>query len=559
MEPLLNEMLMVMVVMIGGAVAVSAFFWLAAFSRGDISVVGGNWLAGGMLSALIYLSFILRFSLSGPIVLFPIILVVGLPLFGFLKFLEPSNQKFRWWGFYIVWLYVWIAALIGWRARWWGLLLVTLPALLITMGGTLFLSGLLLPFPDVELYRGKREGRNPGSVPTFGEEIRDFFALLRYSENKDARKEKLQNHRKALRSLISFLLGTNYPYHVVIDEKLAEAIDGDRGPWLTEEEKLIERLDGDLYGSFMAGPGIVLTGCDQAVTLSTGQKFKGAKGPGIVFTDMSDTVANVIDLRPQLRGFPVEARTKDGIAVRVFTFTPFQIGTGDQKPELGKGFPYRTSDVFKAVHAQMVEHTDPSQVEPDKLKHRKWYDLPEIAGERIVRDIISRYEFDELYAPLELYDDFSQHPRAKIGKELAERLEGILPKWGLQRVGSGISNLMPADEQAIEQRIEAWRLEWTRKITHRQAEGQFKRLHKIEQARAQTQIDFILDIGKRFEELRTADDVVPLKDFVLYFIKVLEKLARMPTLRPFLPEDTDSLIQETNQAIREGLVTIGEE
>jgi len=543
----LNDMLMIIAVMVGGAVAVAAFLKLATFSRGDISMVGITWLQGGMFCALVYLALAIKYSISGLIALFLIAAITGLPGFFFLKLMEPSNQRFRWWGLYLVWLYIWFTALVGWRTGWLGLVLITLPALLIAGLGLFFVAGFILPFPDPDLYRGERTGRELGSMPTFSEEIRDALALLRYPENRDIRKQEFEQRRNALRCLISHSLGTNYPYYAVIDEKIAEAIEGTRSPWLIEEEKLVRRLSGDLFGSFMAGPGIVVTGCDQAVVISTGQKFKGANGPGIIFTGMSENPTHIIDLRGQLRTFPVEAWTKDGIAIQVDVFIPFQIGTGNEIPDLGKGFPYRASDVFKAVHAQLVEHVDPSQV-PENLKQVKWYDLPQLAGERIVRKIISRYEFDELYAPFELHQDPSQDPRAKIAAELRKELDNILPAWGLQRIGSGISNLMPMDEEVIKQRIEAWQADWARKIMLQQAAGQSRRIQVIEEARARAQNDVVLTIGKRIEQLRADSDAVPMDAVLLYFVEVLEELVGKPDLRSLLPGDTDSIIRRMRGA-----------
>jgi len=288
----------------------------------------------------------------------------------------------------------------------------------------------------------------------------------------------------------------------------------------------------------MAGPGIILTGCDHAVAISTGIKFKGVRGPGVIFTGMSERPAQVIDLRVQLRAFPVKARTKDGIDIDVFTFTPFQIGTGKEVPALGKGFPYRTSDVFRAVHAQQMVHVDPSQV-PESLQKHAWYDLPQVAGQRIVREIISRYEFDDLYAPFDLHEDASQDPRARISAKLAKELERVLPGWGIQRIGSGVSNLMPADERVLEQRIEAWQADWARRIMLRQAAGHSRRLRLVEQARAQAQIDIIMAISERMEQLRSAG----VDGVARHFIEVLERLIERSTLSRFLPRDTDAVLR----------------
>jgi hypothetical protein len=251
----------------------------------------------------------------------------------------------------------------------------------------------------------------------------------------------------------------------------------------------------------------------------------------------------------------VEARTKDGIAIRVTTFIPFQIGTGKEKPALGKGFPYRATDVFKVAHAQLIEHADPSQV-PESMEEQKWCDLPRLAGERIVREIISRYEFDELYAPFELHADHGQDPRSRIAKELGDQLDQVLPGWGIQRIGAGIGNLEPVDKRVVEQRIEAWRADWARKIMLQQAAGQAKRLRMVEQARAQAQIDIVLGIGKRLEQLRAAGAPAPLDAIVLYFIEMLEELAGKSALRKLLPGDMDTIMQRARGAIGKGPASV---
>ncbi len=547
---ILNDISILVTVVVGGTVATVAFLGLAMFSRRDGLMVLTIRLIVGAFCALVYLGLAMRFSLSGPMVVFLSALIAE-PLQIPLSYVwMPTNKWFRRWVPCVVWLYLWVTALIGWRSGWLGLLIVTLPALLIAGLGLFFVAGYLLPFPKQDLYRGKHPAPGARGIPTFGQEIRDFLDLLRYPQNREARKQCIEQRRKALQCLLTYTLGTNRPYYVVIDEKIAERAEGTT-TWLTEEEKLIQRVDGAIFGEFLAGPGIVLTGCDQAVAISTGQKFKGAKGPGIVFTGYTDLPAHVVDLRVQLCAFPVEAWTKDGIAIRVTTFIPFQIGTGKEEPALGQGFPYRSSDVFKAVHAQLMEHVDPSQV-PESLEEQKWYDLPRLAGERIVREIISRYEFDELYTPFELHTDLGQDPRSRIGKEMREELNQTLPGWGIQCIGCGIGNIVPVDERVIEQRIEAWRTDWARKIMLQQAAGQARRLRLVEQARAQAQIDIVLAVGRRLERLRAAGGPVPLDAIVLYFVEVLEELAGRSALRKLLPGDMDTIIQRARGAIGRG-------
>ncbi len=519
-----------------GAAALAVLLWLATFPRKEIQGMLLRWIGISIFYAFLY-SFLIFLvpGLERPIVLFLIGLPVGLLIsMSFTR--SPNNKWFRWWVPYAVWVYFWWAATRGLHYGFIGILTITLPALIIAELGLLIASNFVLPFPDNEPYRGENP-TPPGLVPTFGQELRDLIALFRYSENTEHRKTWVQNLRTAMRCLITYALGTHYPYHVVIDEKFTERTEGIR-TWLPSEEKLVKRVEGDGFGDFLSGPGIVLTGSDQAVVLSTGLKFKGAKGPGVIFTDMSDTPTEVIDLRVQLRAFPSQARTKDGIGVKVFTFIPFQIGAGGQKPKLGEGFPYRASDVFKAVHAQQVKHQDLTQV-PGNTDKIAWYDLPQTIGEHIMHDKLSRFEFDEFYAPFELIDDPSEHPRSRIAQNLRDELDQVLPDWGIQRIGGGISNILPQDSQVIKQRIEAWKADWARQITRHRAAGQSRRLQMVEQARAQAQIDIILSIGERIEELRAGGaDVI-----VDYFVGLLENLSNRSQIRGLIPGETGRFVR----------------
>jgi len=542
-----------------GGMAVAALLWLADFPRRDIvRMFGIRWTFAGLVSALVYST--LKYfvpALQNLFVLFATSLAIGpfadLLVKWFKPNFLPNSKGMRHWVSYAVWVYVWFAVLIGWRHGESGLLFITWPTLLIAEVGLFIIAGYLLPFPALDLYRGDRDPSDAPLVPTLEWDLADFFDMLRYSENREAWKKGVERRRKALRCLLTYAMGTNYPYYVVIDEKVTERTTGDR-TWLPWDEKLIKRVDGDNFGEVLAGPGIILTGPDQAVVLSTGRKFKGPRGPGIIFTEMSETPSQVIDLRVQLRGFPVKARTKDGIEVRVFTFTPFQIGTTRNKqnpkgPKLGEGFPYHVPDVFRAVHEQRVEHENPSQV-PQDLKRLEWYDLPQLIGERAIRKIISRYEFDDLYAPFELHTQPGQQPpRSQIGGALKDILENELPKFGLRRAGSGISNLEPVDPRVIEERIEAWKASWRRKIMLRQAAGQARRLRLIEQARAQAQVDVIVDIGKRIEALRGDGAPVPMDRVAGHFIEILERLAREQSTRRFLPKDTDTVIERARDGV----------
>ncbi len=521
---------------IGGAVFIAALLWLATFSRRHIVGMVLRWLLAGAFCASFY-SLVIFFTKSESLLLLLVFSLLTGPVFVKSFRRSPNNKWFRPWTPFAVWVFYWVAALLGWRYGWLGLLTITLPTLVIAEAGLFVAANFILPFPDTDLYRGERDTPAALGMPTFEQELRDMYDFFRYPENKEIRDQWFQDRRTALRCLITYALGTNYPYYVVIDEKITERTEDSR-TWLTDEERLIKRADGDAYGDFLSGPGIILTGCDHAVVLSSGLSFKGAKGPGIIFSGSTETPAQVVDLRIQLRAFPVEAWTKDGIAVKVVTFIPFQIKTGEttqKAPQLEEGFPYLSNAVFKAVHAQLVEHQDLSQV-PENLKKLKWYDLPEIAGRRIMREIISHYDFDELYPSLELHEIPGQDPRSKIIKELREEWDRVLPTWGIRRIGGGISNILPVDERVTKQRIEAWRTDWTREIARRQAAGQTRQLDLLNRARAEAQKEIMETVGNRLRGLSGTG----MMSIARSFTQILKDLAERTTLQHLVPSIDDT-------------------
>lgn len=545
-----------LVALMGGAI-VATLLWLANFARRDIVLTAGvRWTFASLISALTYSTFKYFVPpLQNLVILFITCMAMGpladLLVKWFKPHFSPSSKRMRRWVPYAIWGYFWFAALIGWRYGEIGLFFITCPALFVAELGIFLMAGFLLPFPALDLYRGGRDASDAPLVPTLWWELRDTLDMLRYPHNTEARQDWIERRRMGLRCLLTYAMGTNYPYYVVIDEKITRRTTGQR-TWLPWHEKLIKRLDGDNFGQVLAGPGIILTGPDQVVVLSTGLKFKGAKGPGIIFTDMSDSPTQVIDLRVQLRVFPVKARTKDGIEVQVLAFAPFQIGTSRNKedpkpPRLGGGFPYHIPDVFLAIHAQQVEHENPAQA-PQSLRRLEWYDLPQLVGERALRKIISEYKFDDLYAPSELHTEPGQQsPRSRIDHALEDMLESELPEFGLRRAGSGIGNLEPVDPRVIKERVEAWKANWKRRIMLRQAAGQAQRVRLIEHARAQAQIDVIVDIGKRIEALQSDGTSVPMDRMAGLLIEILERLAGGQARRQYLPGDIDDVIQQAKQ------------
>jgi regulator of protease activity HflC (stomatin/prohibitin superfamily) len=320
---------------------------------------------------------------------------------------------------------------------------------------------------------------------------------------------------QAFHSLLTFTLGSNYSYYV-IEEREAH------------RKEAHVTVEGNRFRTFLAGPGIVLTGCDHSIAVSDGIKFPGASVPGLTFTGLFQSMDQVIDLRPQLRAFDVEAITKDGILIKVLTFIPFKIDDGGRQPELGEPFPFDKKAAFRAIYDQPIEHKREKKEDPvekkqqtvENLEKVKWDYLVPAIGRRIVQDIISRYAVDELCAA----DDPARDPRAEIKRELQERMKREMEPWGIKVLGGGISNLLPQDEGVKKRRIENWQAEWKRKAMLAGIRGRARKERFLGQAQAKARADTLRIIAEGYARAVDAGDRVLSNMMAFCLVEAMEKV-----------------------------------
>jgi hypothetical protein len=311
--------------------------------------------------------------------------------------------------------------------------------------------------------------------------------------------------------------------------------------------RVLERPPGDQFSRGRSSPGLVVTGCDHAVALSDGFRFKGVHGPGVIFTRWGDQIVQAIDLRPQARSFRVTGLTRDGIEVTVEVSASFRIDAGRREPELGEHLPFNRGAAFRALRAQRVEEQTRRRIRRT-AEQQGWHDLPRVRGEHILRNMISKLDFDDLYGPHQLG---TEAPRRRIAKDFTDRLEADLEPLGIQLVGASIGNLEPADPQVYLTRARNWEAEWNRRITLKQAEGQAERLQILERARADTRADLILDLGRQLEEFTESSAGLDAETVLDQFLVVLEELTTQPQLRHVLPPRTMELLREMREAMAE--------
>jgi len=364
-----------------------------------------------------------------------------------------------------LWLGYCFSCAIGyWAGGTLGFLTITLPSVVIFWGGLFLISPHLLP-------------------------LRDHDRWI-----------------KAFRSLVTFNLGTNFPYHVL------------------EDRELKERVPGNPYGRVFAGPGIVLTDPAHVPIIWEGLKFKDVGQPGLTFTKRFETIYQTVDLRPQLRSFHIDAITKDGIRVKVLTFVPFRLNWDGQEPKLPGSFPFDKKRIFKTMWAQPVESG----------QKVAWDEVVVITATRIMRQIIGQYRFDEL---CECFDP-GKDPRGAIREEFKKRLGKELQEYEIELVGGGISNLDPEQGSVFDQRIKAWQAEWERKIQTVAGEGKANAIWEVERAHAQAQAALIAAIHNVVKERPGIDPELLTKIAALRFIEALEDMACAPHVQQELPEST---------------------
>ncbi len=391
----------------------------------------------------------------------------------------------------VVSLWFWFCAiflLVRAQDDWIGLFTIALPSIALFWGGLFFLAHYILP---------PQEG-----IPDL--------------------------QRKAFRSLLTFALGTNYPYYVIED-------------WKREEPE--PRVAGNSFRQFFAGPGIIITSCDHVVAIFNGLKFKRISPPGLTFTERYERIHTIVDLRPQLRAFTVKAETKDGIPVKVLTFVPFRVDAGDRQPQLGHSYPFDEDAVFRAVYEQPVEHkwkrdADGRATEDQDLV--PWDELVPIIAPPLLKEIIVEYTCDGLCAPGD--------PRSEIKQKFKKRITEEMEPCGIQVIGGGISNIVPADESVIEQRIRSWKADWKRKIEIELGKGEAEVARQLESVRSQAQIKVMRDIARILTDEATSEKVIALR-----LIEAIEEMTYEQAVRRRLPEDTqkvEDILERTRNRLR---------
>jgi hypothetical protein len=317
--------------------------------------------------------------------------------------------------------------------------------------------------------------------------------------------------------------------------------------------------DGEARTDY-SGIGVIDVDSTSAVSLMTSVGPSRIKGTGLIFTHEEERLGRVLDLRIQFRTREFEYLTRDGIAVKVRVTARFQLDHVDfvknlHAHEPGAPFPRPIVWTPQGIRRALAK----LQIAPGGGPLTLWSDLPLLYAGAVMRRLISEYNFDDLYAPLEP----SREPRIEIRKELDRRLRLLLLRSGVKLKSINVGAFAPADfdmEQAFnrdkpkldkitEQRVKAWKAKWESVALRLNGEAQAEAQRRHEAARAQARLETILRLTQAIEQNLPEDEGQEQDQITTRFWQVIRKMAEEPNTRALLAQDNLRLLMEVTRAL----------
>ncbi len=358
-------------------------------------------------------------------------------------------------------------------------------------------------------------------------------------------------------------------------------------------------------------------------------------GPGIIFTRRRERIRAAVDLRKQIRFEKgVEAYTRDGIKVSANIWSKFSIGEepeviqvayiGERRaenlrvihlaPAVGAGrcritaivddldnadrreihhfarTAERLSQVKAYAHLSKPDSRptfDPqrvfaavfSQARDDHNEMLPWLSLPNRVATDLFREIISKVNFDDLYAA----DGTGEFALAGIKDQLRKamvalgllsyrviipsnqqplieateyeeadlrttniqllRASKVLRDRGIKVISAGFGDLSAADH-VFQQRLEAWRASWQRDTDIVRGRFEHEAMNIRSAAQAQAQQDLYDAFSRVYQDTALSREAIAIHAF-----QALERAAADPATRAMLSTPTIQIMQSLHHLI----------
>jgi len=227
--------------------------------------------------------------------------------------------------------------------------------------------------------------------------------------------------------------------------------------------------------SRFGGPGQVVIRPGNAVVFERAGEVTRIVGPGVYQLKRFEVVKKIVDLRPQFTEVTAkDVLTRDRVPLNITLGISFRVETKEEtdqregllnSPVIGQVYRVYAEIVHRAVYNMPA--TAPG-----------WEAAPPAAAVARLRDIVARYNFDEIFQFREAEEEeLQQDPRTirAIEEEILENLSGLREALGIHVSGVDIRQIgMPEDVR--EQVLEVWKTDWQSRIEVQLAESERRAL-----------------------------------------------------------------------------------
>jgi hypothetical protein len=226
------------------------------------------------------------------------------------------------------------------------------------------------------------------------------------------------------------------------------------------------------------GPGVFLIDYASAAVLRTATRFTRAVGPGIVFTERGEQLAEALDLRRQVRrvagttpttggakekGLTTMAVSRDGIPISTDISTTFMLDPGHQgEPHEGYSldrppYEFNPNAVEKAVYGHAY----------GEFEDLPWTELPMRLAADLWREMVKEYSLEALIGQNQAGTPRLQQVRERIKARLTGADSGranleldVLQARGIRILDLDAGSRIYLPEDVRKERMARWRESW---------------------------------------------------------------------------------------------------
>lgn len=284
----------------------------------------------------------------------------------------------------------------------------------------------------------------------------------------------------------------------------------------------------------------------EAVAIVRGSSYVRADGPGLIFLRPDESIAQVIDLRPQNRRQELTINTRDGIPLTTSVSVTFKVRSPAAPPEEEalredyerQPYPYDKDAVFHLHYISTVAERD---------EVRPWTEQVAPRAATLLVSELEQYSIDELTTSGG--SDKVNDARKTIQNSLEEQFQPL----GIEIMSVGVGALQPPPE-VMAQRLKTWQTHWEAKAATQRVTGDAEAARLVRQARARAQLDIIENLVQSIESMRTQTDTELHEIVMLRILDVMEQAVSDESVHAIVPRKLlSNLTAEASEELRSSL------